>query len=328
MKMSITCEELDQMILERNLPTEFKSEYGIDTNKFDFNHNFGVLQVDELWFEGIHLSYGKWQISKQLEFKAESDSPSIEMHFSLSGTNITRIKGLPFHFDIESNQHNVFYMPHFEGTFRMENPDISNRFFEIHFAEKYFKRFIECGNPLMENFFHAIEKKELCMLNKQNLQITPQMHQLVMEITQQDKKGMLQRLFIESKVLELFMLQLEQFISGKPRGNEISKQDVERLHHARYLIEQNIHKPYSLKALSRAVGLNDFKLKKGFRSVFNTTVFGYVYELRMREAKRLLLERQKNIWEIADYCGYANANHFSTAFRRKYGTSPSKYLRT
>jgi AraC-like DNA-binding protein len=77
-----------------------------------------------------------------------------------------------------------------------------------------------------------------------------------------------------------------------------------------------------LRELSRLVGLNQFKLKKGFKALFGCSVFGHLHARRMEEAKRLLLERNTPIGEVARYCGYQYVQHFSTAFRKKYGVTP------
>ncbi|WP_343692749.1 hypothetical protein [Chitinophaga sp.] len=54
-----------------------------------------------------------------------------------------------------------------------------------------------------------------------------------------------------------------------------------------YLID-NMKMPPSLSELSRIVGINEFKLKKKFKEVFNMTVFGYLADYRLGIARSLL----------------------------------------
>ncbi|YAF95181.1 MAG: helix-turn-helix domain-containing protein [Nodularia sp. CChRGM 3473] len=77
--------------------------------------------------------------------------------------------------------------------------------------------------------------------------------------------------------------------------------------------------------LPRLVGLNDCTLKQSFKSVFGTTVFAYLYDLRMEQAQLLLQENRMNITEVAKTIGYTNSRSFATAFKRKFGISPSNY---
>jgi len=80
--------------------------------------------------------------------------------------------------------------------------------------------------------------------------------------------------------------------------------------------------PPTLTDLARQVGINDCTLKRRFRQVFGTTVFGYLHNYRMEQARTLLLENQLTIAAIAHRVGYNNLCAFSTAFRKKFGMSP------
>lgn len=84
--------------------------------------------------------------------------------------------------------------------------------------------------------------------------------------------------------------------------------------------------PPSLLDLARQVGINDRKLKQGFRQVFGTTVFGYLHDYRMEQARLLLIEQKLAIALVAHTVGYSHLSHFATAFRKKFGVNPSTYL--
>jgi AraC-like DNA-binding protein len=76
------------------------------------------------------------------------------------------------------------------------------------------------------------------------------------------------------------------------------------------------------------VGLNDFKLKRGFRQVFDTTVFGYVRALRMEKARALLELGRLNVTQVASATGYSCFGHFSAAFKKRFGILPSDFKKT
>lgn len=75
------------------------------------------------------------------------------------------------------------------------------------------------------------------------------------------------------------------------------------------------------------MGLNDFKLKAGFKEVFGTTVFGYIREQRLEKALAYLQSGRWNVGEAAFSVGYANPCSFAKAFRERYGLNPSELLR-
>jgi AraC-like DNA-binding protein len=73
------------------------------------------------------------------------------------------------------------------------------------------------------------------------------------------------------------------------------------------------------------VGTNECTLKNGFKMLFGTTVFGYLFDCRMKLAGRYLSDTDKTIQEIAGLVGYEHPSHFSTAFKRKFCVSPQQY---
>ncbi|MFD2890174.1 helix-turn-helix transcriptional regulator [Chitinophaga cymbidii] len=109
----------------------------------------------------------------------------------------------------------------------------------------------------------------------------------------------------------------------QPAAPKIPAADLERLHQVKaFLREHYLQADLSLAMLCRKFGLNEFKLKKGFKQLFHCTVFSYVQELKMRTARQLLVAGKMNVNEIADHLNYSSPNHFSTAFRNMYGYPP------
>jgi AraC-like DNA-binding protein len=324
MVVRLTDADLEKIIYERNLPSDLKCQDGIAESISQIDSRFGNATITETWFEGVHINHGVVNLQNDISLKLESDTPLIEMHFSLSGIQYAQIRGTQQLFMVRERQHNIFYMPGFEGYVESSRQEDAAQMLEIHLTEAYFQRFLTAESKLLNRFADKIEKKELSMMNDLHMTITPYMETLVQQILHCNKQGIMKRLFLESKVMELLMLQIEQFetaVDKKP-VMVIKANDAEKIHYARHLLEQNISNPYSLLELSRMVGLNDFKLKKGFKEIFGNTVFGYLHEIRMQEAKKLLLDQQKSIHDVAEFCGYQYVQHFSTAFKKRFGITP------
>ena len=74
------------------------------------------------------------------------------------------------------------------------------------------------------------------------------------------------------------------------------------------------------------MGVSDRTLQRGFGRLFGTTVFGYLTDQRMKRAERWLREGNRTVLEVAIMTGYSNPTHFSVAFKRKFGISPSQCL--
>ncbi|WP_158962642.1 helix-turn-helix domain-containing protein [Myroides fluvii] len=154
--------------------------------------------------------------------------------------------------------------------------------------------------------------------------IKPEMLDIIHIITQCKRKGIFRKFYLQNKIEELLFLQLEQCTYPVPIDIKISKEDREKMHLAKQLITKKLCTPYTLKELAKQIGTNEFKLKTYFKLLFGTTVYGYVTQFKMIQAKQLLLETDLSIAAIADKLGYKTQNHFSTAFKKHFSYSPSE----
>jgi AraC-like DNA-binding protein len=326
MRMRLTDTSNWELVYERTFADNFHTAGGIEDHSIDFAHaGLGDASIREIWFEGMHMNYGKSRVNGNTSLHFESDTPVIEMHFGLAGTaHASRVNNM-HDFVFQPQQHNIFYMPGFEGYLKTGTQEVHHEVFEVHFTETYFNRLAHSPYTLLEKFMEQMSRGLMVMMSRQNRLITPAMTRIIQEIMSCERIGVFKRLHLEAKVLELLLLQIEQFMQeDTPRdtGN-LKPCDLDKLYHARHLLEQYRDTPHSLQTLAREVGLNDFKLKKGFKETFGNTVFGYLHDLRMEEARRLLLDSAgMPIHEIATYCGYEHAQHFTRSFKKKYGVTP------
>lgn len=159
---------------------------------------------------------------------------------------------------------------------------------------------------------------------------TVAMQMAVQQILQCPFQGLTQRMYLESKVWELMALQLAQTLDSNCPKKDLKllkPEDIERIRYAKDLLTSRLCHPPSLIELARLVGINDCKLKAGFRQVFGTTVFGYLHDCRMERSRQLLEAGEMSVAEAAQAVGYANRSHFAIVFRKKFGVNPSIYRR-
>jgi AraC family transcriptional regulator, transcriptional activator of the genes for pyochelin and ferripyochelin receptors len=74
------------------------------------------------------------------------------------------------------------------------------------------------------------------------------------------------------------------------------------------------------------VGLNNYKLKRGFRQVFETSAFKYLHDYRLEKARQLLAKGEMKVEEVASRVGFDSRSYFATAFRKKFGVNPKQYF--
>jgi AraC-like DNA-binding protein len=154
-------------------------------------------------------------------------------------------------------------------------------------------------------------------------QMGPALLRVLEEILHADARGASRQLFLEAKGLELLAGLIDEVALVSEERATLGRRDMERLEHARRVLVERMAHPPSLPELARAVGLNEFKLKAGFRTLFGTSVFGYLRTQRMEQARRLLVGRDLSVTEVAARVGYANPSKFAEAFRKQFGVPPS-----
>ena len=162
-------------------------------------------------------------------------------------------------------------------------------------------------------------------MSKHNYPITLDMYTLINDIIQCTRVGLFKRIFLESKVIALLLLLLEQINSFDAKGTlkSLKKEDVDKMYAVKELLDMNFRKTDSLIDLARKVGTNEYTLKKGFKEIFGISVFQYWKGLRLDTAKTMLLDEGLSIQEVSRKIGYKNPQHFSAAFKKQFGIVPS-----
>jgi YesN/AraC family two-component response regulator len=93
-------------------------------------------------------------------------------------------------------------------------------------------------------------------------------------------------------------------------------------------ILKNLEEPLpSTKELSKMFNVNEFKLKDSFRHFFNTSIYHFYTEERLKKAQRLILKTSIPLKEIAFISGYNDYTNFFKAFKKRFTYSPSELKR-
>jgi AraC family transcriptional activator of pyochelin receptor len=101
--------------------------------------------------------------------------------------------------------------------------------------------------------------------------------------------------------------------------------DVAALELAKSIIEKDPISHIHIPILAVKAGINEFKLKVGFRELFHTSPYQYRLRLCLEKAKTLLEETDDTIDQIASKVGFDSYTGFSTAFKKAYFIAPTEY---
>jgi AraC-like DNA-binding protein len=95
--------------------------------------------------------------------------------------------------------------------------------------------------------------------------------------------------------------------------------DREALENIKKLIEGNMEEMPSLRQLCKKSGLNEDKLKKGFKLLYGLPLYAYHCHLKIERAKKLLQETDQSVCEIAWQLGYEQSSGFCKTFKKITG---------
>jgi AraC-like DNA-binding protein len=158
--------------------------------------------------------------------------------------------------------------------------------------------------------------------------MSPAVREVVRQIMDCPYDASTSHFYFDLKVREYLYLLLEQQVHRKEGRYRFTPFEMERVHEARGILLTNLGKPpLTIRELARKVGLNEFKLKAGFRKNYNMGVFETFQHARMEKAKDLVLHTNQPMKQICLLTGYPRLTNFITAFRKYFGYTPGELRR-
>ncbi|OJV14491.1 MAG: AraC family transcriptional regulator [Dyadobacter sp. 50-39] len=293
-----------------------------------YHPKVGEMKFKSLLFPHMHVMNLHWTAQEDLVLYDSTPVDTININFHMAGSLDTTFEGLSHDLNMRPGKHNLVFSPEGGDINRVAARE-SLEMFHISLDKRFFADIIGCDDHWSERMQNNLVYNRPFSGVTGTADITPLMHNLIRDVKQCREGGAMRNLMIQSKVLELLAWQVAQF-RGPERVERISAADIDKLHQLKKFLDIHFLEEHSLAELSRICLLNEFKVKKGFKEMFGTTVFGYLRKLRMDHAEQLLLDASRSVEEVSDLLGYEHAQHFSTAFKKYRGVNPStlKSLRT
>ncbi|OUJ73731.1 helix-turn-helix transcriptional regulator [Hymenobacter crusticola] len=275
----------------------------------------------DYFLEGFQLTTLTGHLAQPLQLELAVEKPWLAMLYQLDGQIDSKACALsPLRFERGHQNMMADEAPVNFYTFQGRQ----HTSFSIHLTRNLFEQLVTSNEEWLGLHGQQLNRPKPFVMLPEGMAISPQQRTLIQQIINCPYSGSLKKMFLEARFLDLFIEQQTQLMQLRVRG---TSRDREMLHAVRDFLDSNYAEPPSLLALARQFGTNDFKLKKGFRELFGTTVFGYIAERRLTVAHQLLSLTDQPVQEVAEVVGFANPAHFSTVFRRKFGLRPTQVRR-
>lgn len=271
------------------------SDFGLD-NELEVTSN-----LDQTMFSGVLTMEGSW--NRLLK----DHRGRIEELYVAAGINAAGL-GPPREYKLR-----------LEGRRRHRNV-------RVDISTTLLSRLIEKTGPDEANFMNSGAHRNDSFKLLARGSLTTSLACLAQEVIHCPMQAGAKRLFMEGKALEIIAHELSFFRnSDKADYGRPEPLEIERLRQAKSILDIEYADPPGLFELARRVGLNDFKLKRGFKSCFGTTIFGYIRDLRMEKARTMLDRGDMSVTEAAFAAGYNSLGYFAAAFKKRFGILPGKY---
>lgn len=291
--------------------------------KQNYIDKLGGFSMKESYYKNLCICNCMYNFDKDIRFLGKFSGDIICLTFIKKGQG-------SFQFEKNNNcilQQHTFNLFCFSGENNYSlyiSKGHKNEGIDILMTKQYFLNLVNKFPQVFENLYRQYREKRNYKLFENGVYYSKEMQQIIEQMEQADLLGNCAPLLFEAKILELFSHLLNKE-NGKSMEH-IPIQVKEKLLEARFILEQNYLSPPGIHELALQTGISATALKQYFKKLFNNTVYGYLFEFRMRKASGLLKHKQElNISEIAERTGYEHQTHFCTAFKRKFGISPREF---
>lgn len=160
--------------------------------------------------------------------------------------------------------------------------------------------------------------------------ISPSMAIVLTQLIHYNLNASIKNLYFKGKAYELLSLYFNRNEDANVEQCPflVDETNVIKIRKAKDIIISRMAEPPSLQMLSDEIGLNLKKLKEGFKQIYGDSVYSFLFDYKMEVARKLLESGEHNVNEVGLKVGYSTSSHFIAAFKKKYGTTPKKYIQS
>ena len=258
-------------------------------------------------------------------FKAEEQIRQglIQFHFGIKGKAKFIFNQGTYALDLKEEKALLLYNPQKELPLHLELAPQSWVISVIISIKKFHALFSTEANYIP---FLSAENKDKKYYGESD--ISPSMAIVLSQLFHYNLHPSIKNLYYKGKGYELLSLYFNK--TEDPNAEQcpflIDEENVMKIRKAKDIVIANMAEPPGLQELSDQVGLNLKKLKMGFKQIYGDTVYGFLFDYKMDMARRLLDSGSYNVNEVGLKIGYSTGSHFIAAFKKKFATTPKKYL--
>lgn len=314
----------------QNFTQYFDDLYGAG---WQYQSGMEYMTLQEKWGEGgirrfvprydMEVVLSEFTFQREYRIPLSTESAMVELNFCLQGAREVTVNGKAYEFTSGMSSLQFMNAMNASFTYSEKEPFLM---LGIGIPVPTFHHFMQQANgERSADFSKLLGNRSLRIFQET---VSPSASIILNRVIQAASSAATNNLELECGVLQLLSQSFQSFlIDPEPSSSLLSVSDMQKIQQARAIILERMVDPPSLIELSRMIGMNDYKLKIGFKTMYRTTVYGYLREKRLEKALLLLQQGDMNVTETSFAVGYSNSSYFAEAFREKYGINPGVFVR-
>jgi len=273
--------------------------------------------------DGFTVLYLQNETTEKQQIEKKVDSSFIQFHFCVKGQAIFIFNEGRYSLPLLDEKSLLLYNPQRELPINISVAPKSWVVSVLVSIKKFHTLFSEDASYVDFLMDENTDKKYY-----QDGSISPSMAVVLSQILNFNLNPSVKHIYLKGKIYELIALYF-----NRPDEVDVEQcpfladeDNLRKIRKAKEIIIKNMAEPPGLQELSDEIGLSLKKLKEGFKEVYGDTVFGFLLDYKMEYARKLLETGSHNVNEVGLKVGYSTSSHFIAAFKKKFGTTPKKYL--
>ena len=259
----------------------------------------------------------------KISFERQVHNGLIQFHFGLKGNAKFIFNQGSYTLNLKEEKSLLFYNPQKELPLNIEIAPKSWLISILVSIKKFHGLFSTDAEHIP---FLSDENRDKKYYGEEN--ISPSMAIVLNQMFHYNLNPSIKNLYYKGKGYELLSLFFNR--NEDPNAEQcpflIDEENVLKIKKAKEIIIANMAEPPGLQELADQIGLNLKKLKMGFKQIYGDTVYGFLFDHKMEFARQLLDSGSYNVNEVGLKIGYSTGSHFIAAFKKKFNTTPKKYL--
>lgn len=288
--------------------------------------NNATGSLDEIQIEeGFYVLKFQNESKENMRYIREINKRHIQFHFCLKGKGVFLFNKGSYSLQITEENSLLLYNTQLDLPLNLELASNTSLVSVVMTLRKFHSLFSNEANYIP---FLSSENKEKKYYSQEP--VSAAIAVILSQIINYNLHPSVKTLYIKGKIYELISLYFNRSpdVDIEQCPYLADEENVKKIKRAKEIILSNLAEPPTLPVLASEIGLSLKRLKEGFKQVYGDSVYSFLFDYKMDYAKRLLETGQYNVNEIGLKIGYSTSSHFISAFKKKYNTTPKKYLLT